>query len=142
VKEFLKVISYDSNNPNFIIDGNGIRHSPFEGAAYSKLLATMSDQKAAAALNQNVSDAYNAALNSAQISINAGRHADAPAKPLMKTVADDGTVTMGPFVPPLADLKPLVVTAPSSGQIAQVTPDNNAIMFAMVQAIYNHFFPS
>lgn len=136
------MISYSPTNPSIIIDGNGVAHSPFEGAAYSALVATMTAQRAATTANQNASDAYNAALGSAQASINAGRHADAPAKPLMRTVADDGSVTMGPFVPPLADLQPLVVSAPSSGSIVTVGVTNQAdVLFAMIQAIYNKLFP-
>ncbi|MCX6357317.1 MAG: hypothetical protein NT045_05495 [Candidatus Aureabacteria bacterium] len=132
------MISYDPNNSSIIIDGNGVRHSVFEGAVFSRLVATMTAQRAAAGENQNAADAYSAALGSAQTSINAGRHADAPAKPLMKTVTDEGTVTMGPFVPPLADLKPLVVTAPDSGSIVTPGVTNQAdVQFAMIQAIFN-----
>lgn len=137
------MISYSPTNPSIIIDGKGVSHTPFEGAVYSALVATMSAQRAAAAENQTAAGNYNTALANAQTSINAGRHADAPAKPLMKTVADDGTVTMGPFVPPLADLQPLVVTAPSSGSIVTVGVTNQSdVQFAMIQALYNHFFPS
>lgn len=135
------MISYDSTNPSLIIDSNGLRHSPMEGLTYSRLVAVRSDQLAAAAENAHNLDVYNGALANAQANIDNGRHADAPEKKLMKTVLDDGTVTMGPFVPPLADLRAQVVTAPNSGRIAAEVQDTQAIMFAMVQALYRKAFP-
>ena len=122
--------------------GTKVSASPFDGSKYTALLAIMDAQISATAENNHAVDLYNNSLKNAQISVDAGRSADAPPKPLQKVVSDIGVTTYVPFNPPLADLVPLAVTAPSSGAIAVPTEDTQAIMYAMLTAIYRKMFPA
>ena len=139
------MIQYDKDGATlFYIDANGtkISASVFDGKKYTDMESTQQAQIAAAAENSKAVDAYNLSLQNAQTSVSAGRQADAPPKPLQHLVSDTGASTYVPFDPPLGDLIPLNVTAPSSGLIAQPTPDTQAIMLAMLTAIYRKTFPN
>src|ERR1017187_6694212 len=139
------MIQYDKDGATvFYIDANGnkISASPFDGKKYSDMLTIMDAQIAAANENAHSLDLYNTSLANAQTSVTPGRQADAPPKPLQHVVSDPGVSTYVPFVPALADLVPLAVTAPSSGTIAVPTVDTQAIMYAMITAIYRKMFPS
>ena len=131
------MISYDKDGVSvFYIDANGVKITvnPMSGDKYSDLLTIMDAQVSAENENKHAVDLYNTSLKNAQASIDAGRPADPPAKPLKKLVSDTGEVTFAPFTPTLPDLV-LPVTTPS-GSIAVPTVDKNAQMFAMIQAIY------
>ena len=139
------MIQYDKDGATlFYIDANGtkIAASVFDGKKYTDMESTMQAQLAAVAENSKAVDAYNLSLQTAQTSVSAGRPADAPQKPLQHLVSDTGASTYVPFAPPLADLVPLDVTAPSSGTIAVPTVDTQAIMYAMITAIYRKMFPA
>ena len=139
------MIQYDKDGATlFYIDANGKKISAgvFDGKKYNDMDAIMLEQIAAVAENDHALESYSLSLQTAQTSITAGRPADAPPKPLMHVVDDTGKATYVPFVPPLADLVPLVVNAPSVGSIAVSTVDTQAIMYAMITAIYRKMFPA
>ena len=139
------MIQYDKDGATlFYIDDNGtkISASVFDGKKYTDMESTQQAQIAAATENAKALAAYNLTLQNAQISVSAGRQADAPPKPLQHLVSNTGASTYVPFAPPLADLVPLVVTAPNAGSIAVPTVDNQAIMLAMLTAIYRKMFPA
>ena len=139
------MIQYDKDGATlFYIDAKGTKISAgvFDGKKYNDMDGIMLQQIAAVGENSHAVEAYNSNLQTAQTSVNAGRPADAPPKPLQHLVSDTGESTYAPFAPPLADLVPLKVTAPSSGTIAVPTVDTQAIMYAMITAIYRKMFPS
>ena len=125
-------------------DDAGNTASPLDGKKYSEMLAIMDQQSAAASENAHAADNYAQQLANAQTSINAGRTAAAPPKPLQHVVSDSGASTYVPFVPPLADLIPPAPAQGSTtgGVIAQTGVDTQAIMYAMVTAIYRKMFPT
>ena len=132
----------------FYIDANGQRvaHNYMEGTAYDAMLTIRGAQQQAARDNTLAVANYNTELANAQISVSAGRTAAAPPKPLQKMVADaDGAVTYVPFVPPLADLVPLVSTPSTvTGLINTALPapaDKQAIMYNMILAMFRKAFP-
>jgi hypothetical protein len=125
--------------------GNKVSATPFDGATYSAMLTVMDAQIAAASANTLAVANYNTALANAQTSVNAGRGdtVTAPPKPLETVVSDTGVTTYVPFNPPLADLVPLEVSAPSTGTVPVApTVDTQAIMYAMLTAIYRKMFPA
>ena len=139
------MIQYDKDGATlFYIDdtGNKVSATVFDGQKYSLLDGIMLQQIAAVAENNHAADIYNQQLQQAQTSVSAGRPADAPQKPLQHVVSDTGVSTYVPFSPPLPDLTPLQNVKPSSGQIAQPTVDTQAVMYAMLTAIYRKMFPS
>jgi hypothetical protein len=139
------MIQYDTNGVTlYYIDANGVKisASPTDGVKYTNMDTIMQAQIAAASANTQAVANYNNLLQAAQTSADAGRPATAPPKPLETVVSDTGVTTYVPFNPPLADLVPLDVTAPSSGTIAEPTVDTQAIMYAMITAIYRKMFPS
>ena len=139
------MIQYDKDGATlFYIDANAtkISASVFDGKRYTDMESTQQAQIAAAAENTKAVESYTLSLQNAQVSVDAGRPADAPPKPLQHLVSDTGASTYTPFDPPLGDLIPLNVTAPNSGLIAQPTEDTQSVMFAMLTAIYRKMFPS
>jgi hypothetical protein len=139
------MIQYDKDGATlFYIDAKGtkITAGVFDGKKYNDMDAIMLQQIAAVTENNQAVENYNLSLQSAQTSVSAGRDADAPPKPLQHVVGDTGESTYAPFLPPLADLVPLKVSAPSSGTIAVPTVDTQAIMYAMITAIYRKMFPA
>lgn len=107
---------------------------------FSDLVAIRDMQLQAALDNKNAATAYNQAVQSAQISVNAGRPApDLPVKPQMRVVSNTGVVSRVDFSPPLLSLVPLVVNAPSGGSIkSQSTgPDPAAQQTAQLTVILN-----
>jgi hypothetical protein len=146
------MIQYDKDGITlFYIDANGNRvaYGPFAGQVYTDMLTVRSAQQAAGVANALAVANYNNVLANVQISVSAGRGdtVTAPAKPLQMVVADpigpndQPVVTYVPFVPPLADIVPLV-TIPSAGIIAQPSLDKQTIMYNMISAMYNKEFPS
>jgi PAB1-binding protein PBP1 len=136
------MIQYEKDGVT-LVDGAGNASTPMDGAKYSAMLSVRDAQIAAANANTQAVASYNTALANAQISVNAARPATAPPKPLQTVVDDSGVTTYVPFSPPLADLVPLAITAPSTGTIpVAVTVDTQAIMYAMITAIYRKMFPS
>ena len=139
------MIQYDKNGATlFYIDAKGtkIAAGVFDGKKYNDMDAVMLQQIAAVTENNQAVENYNLKLDSAQISVNAGRAAEAPPKPLQHLVSDTGESTYVTFSPPLADLVPLKVNTPGTGQIAVPTVDTQAIMYAMITAIYRKMFPA
>lgn len=134
------MISYASDGVT-LIDANGKRVSPFQGVDYNALVVIRDAQIAAQNENNHAVDVYTTGLKNAQASIDAGRPADAPPKPPQHVVSDTGVSTYAPFSPALPDLVPAVINAPNSGSIKVETQDTQAIMFAMVTAIYRKMFP-
>lgn len=136
------MISYASDGVT-LIDANGKRVSPFEGAPYNALVVIRDAQIAAQSENNHAVDLYTQALRNAQISVEAGRGdtVSAPPKPLEHLVSDTGISSYAPFSPALADLIPAVVNAPNTGKIKQETVDTQAIMYAMITAMYRKMFP-
>ena len=57
-------------------------------------------------------------------------------------VSDTGEATFVAFSPALPDVVMPKVSAPSSGSIKVETVDTQAIMYAMITAIYRKMFPS
>jgi hypothetical protein len=143
------MIQFDKDGVTlFYIDANGQRvaHNYMEGTAYDAMLTIRGAQQQAARDNTLAVANYNTELANAQISVSAGRTAAAPPKPLQKMVADaDGAVTYVPFVPPLADLVPLVSTPSTvTGLINTALPapaDKQAIMYNMILAMFRKAFP-
>jgi hypothetical protein len=139
------MIQYDKDGVTlYYIDANGnkVSHSIMDGQPYDDMLTVMGAQIAAGVANTQAVANYNTALANAQISVNAGREATAPPKPLQTVVSDTGVTTYVPFVPPLADLVPLNVTAPSLGTTpVAVVPDKAAIMYNMILAMFKKMFP-
>ena len=128
----------------FYIDANGnkVAHNYLEGQAYTDMLTIRDAQISAALANTQAVANYNNVLANVQISVTAGRGdtVTAPAKPLQKVVADtDGAVTYVPFVPPLADIVPLVGVP--SGSIAAPSLDKQTIMYNMITAMFHKEFP-
>jgi hypothetical protein len=128
----------------FYIDANGnkVAHNYLEGQAYTDMLTIRDAQISAASENNQAVANYNNVLANVQISVTAGRGdtVTAPAKPLQKVVADtDGAVTYVPFVPPLADIVPLVGVP--SGSIAAPSLDKQTIMYNMITAMFHKEFP-
>ena len=139
------MIQYDTNGTTlFYTDANGnkISATPFDGKKYTDMDMIMQAQIAAASANTQAVANYNTALANAQTSINAGRAATAPPKPLQTVVSDTGVTTYVPFVPPLADLIPLNVTAPNTGSIAEPSVDVQGQTLALVTAIFRKMFPA
>src|ERR1035437_3100843 len=140
------MIQYDKDGATlFYIDAKGTKISAgvFDGARYNEMLDVEGAQRAAALWNKDTAASYSATVQSAQASVDAGRPAPPlPAKPLQRVVDDTGAVSYAPFVPPLPDLVIPVVSAPSSGTIAVSTVDKQAIMYAMITAIYRKMFPA
>jgi len=143
------MIQFDKDGVTlFYIDANGQRvaHNYMEGTAYDAMLTIRGAQQQAARDNTLAVANYNTELANAQISVSAGRTAAAPPEPLQKMVADaDGAVTYVPFVPPLADLVPLVSTPSTvTGLINTALPapaDKQAIMYNMILAMFRKAFP-
>ena len=125
-------------------DSEGNTSNPMQGAPYSAMLSVMDAQIAAASANTQAVANYNTALANAQTNVNAGRGdtVTEPPKPLETVVSDTGVTTYVPFNPPLADLIPAPTASGSvGGAIAAVVPDTQAIMYAMLTAIYRKLFP-
>ena len=138
------MINYEKDGVT-LVDEAGNVATPFDGAKYSAMLTVMDAQIAAASANTQAVANYNTALANAQTSVNAGRGdtVTAPPKPLETVVSDTGVTTYVPFNPPLADLIPAPTASGSvGGAIAAVTPDTQAIMYAMITAIYRKMFPT
>jgi hypothetical protein len=140
------MVQYDKDGVTlFYIDANGQRvaASYTDTDRYSAMLTVRGDQQQAARENAQAVTNYNAALGAIQGSIDigrAGKDPQAPAKPLQKVVSDTGEVSYAPFVPPLADLV-IPKTTPSTGLIAAVVPDKQAIMYNMILAMFRKMFP-
>lgn len=111
------MVNFDTDGVTlFYIDATGekIAHGFMDGEAYAKMLDTRSQQLEAKRANDQAAALYNTQLADAQAQVNAGRPpATPPAKPLARIVADDGTVTYGPFTPPLGDLLQQPAAGPS-----------------------------
>ena len=141
------MIQYDKDGATvFYIDANGnkVSANPLDGVKYSAMISVMDAQIAAATENnQNVNN-YKTQLANAQVSIDAGRTADAPPKPLDHVVSDTGVSTYVPFNPPLPDLIPAPAAVGSTTGGFPVAPsvDTQAIMYAMITAIYRKLFPA
>ena len=139
------MIQFDKDGVTlFYIDANGQRvaHNYMEGQAYCDMLTIRGAQLQAIGENTQAVANYNNVLANVQISVTAGRGdtVTAPAKPLQKVVADtDGVVTYVPFVPPLADIVPLVGVP--SGSIAAPSLDKQTIMYNMITAMFHKEFP-
>jgi hypothetical protein len=144
------MIQYDKDGASFIDPTTGRRVTVFEQPAHQDLQDILDLQMNAVTANKDAADYYNTAIKGLQVSVDAGR-ADqippAPTKPLMRVVSDTGSVTYTPFVPPLPDL--VIPTAPHTPTAIEAieaaraaTVDKQAVMYAMITAIYRKMFPS
>ena len=139
------MIQYDKDGVTlYYTDASGtkISASVFDGKKHTDMDTVMQQQLAAAAENAHAVDLYTQRLAIAQTSISAGRPAEAPTKPLQHVVSDTGEATFVAFSPALPELVIPKVSAPSSGSIKVETVDTQAIMYAMITAIYRKMFPS
>lgn len=134
------MIQFDKDGVTlFYIDATGkrISHNFMEGQAYCDMLTVLDAQQQAARDNAQTVATYERTLTDME----AANHYDPiPPKPLEKLVSDTGEVTFAPFVPPLRDLV-IPKSAPSSGLIAAVVPDKQAIMYNMILAMFRKMFP-
>ncbi len=138
------MIQYDKDGVTlFYTDASGtkISASVFDGKKHTDMDTVMQQQLAAAAENAHAVDLYTQRLAIAQTSISAGRPAEAPTKPLQHVVSDTGEATFVAFSPALPDVVVPKVTA-GTGSIKVETVDTQAIMYAMITAIYRKMFPS
>lgn len=140
------MIQYDRDGVTLFYvnsDGKKISHNFMEGAAYNDMLNVRDAQLQALRENTQTVVNYETALANAQINVDAGHTVAAPAKPLAKVVSNTGEISYEVFDPPLKDLVPSQAgrPAPSSGSIKVDTPDKQAIMFNMVQAMFRKMFP-
>lgn len=137
------MIQYDKDGVTlFYIDANGKKtsHNFMEGTPYDEMLTVMGAQRQAATENTQAVGNYKTALANLQISVDAGRPANAaPTKPLQKAVSDTGDVSYVPFVPPLADL--VIPQTSPSGSIAAPSVDKQAIIYNMILAMFHKMFP-
>jgi hypothetical protein len=134
------MIQFDKDGVTlFYIDATGkrISHYFMEGTAYNDMLTVMDAQIQAERDNTATIATYERTLTDME---NNGQYDPVPSKPLQKIVSDTGAVTFAPFVPPLRDLV-VPKAAPSSGLIAAVVPDKNAIMYNMILAMFRKMFP-
>ena len=117
--------------------GKPFSHYFLEGQVYTDMLIVMGQQEQAALDNTATVATYERVITDAE----AAFHYDPiPPKPLEKLVSDTGAVSFAAFVPPLRDM--LIPTpAPSSGLIAAVVPDKQAIIYNMVLAMFKKMFP-
>jgi hypothetical protein len=140
------MVQYDKDGVTlFYIDANGQRVAAgyTDTDHYSAMFTIRGDQLQAGRENAQTVLNYNAALGKVQGNIDVGRDdgSPAPPKPLQKIVSDTGVVSSyAPFVPPLADLV-IPKTTPSTGLIAAVVPDKQAIMYNMILAMFRKMFP-
>ena len=142
-------IQYASDGAT-LIDGAGNRVSVFD-ARYGDLLAIRSAQAGAVIENKTTADRYTYLVGAAQSNINGGfPYTALPDKPRQKVIDDTGAASYVPFVPPLPDV---VIPAPAAPPVAgglmgamvaggAGVPDKNAIMYAMISALYNKAFPA
>jgi hypothetical protein len=123
----------------FYIDATGkrISHNYLEGTAYDDMLTVLGAQQQAARDNTQTIATYERTLTDMEAAF---QYDPVPAKPLQKLVSDTGVVTFAPFVPALRDLV-IPRAAPSSGTIAAVVPDKQAIMYNMILAMFRKMFP-
>jgi hypothetical protein len=138
------MIQYDKDGATvFYIDDKASKISagPTDPDKYMALLTIMDAQIAAVTENKTAADLYTQAVKNAQISVDAGRPApELPVKPKQKIVADTGAVSYVPFAPPLPDIvNHDENTIASQPFVAGV--DKQAIMYAMITAIYRKMFP-
>lgn len=130
----------------FYVDASGARVSRYfmEGAPYDEMVKVRDAQLQAVRENTQAVANYQTTLANAQISVDSGRTASAPPKPLQKVVSNTGEVTYVPFDPPLKDLVPYTAkAAPSSGSIVSkdAPPDRQAVMYNMILLIFKKLFP-
>lgn len=133
------MIQYDTDRVTlyYVVNGQRISRSPLDGDAYYQLVVIEEAQTAAIGENNAAAVDYHTKLNNFQGEINAGRAAGltSAAMPLMKTVADDGTVTMGPFVPALpVAVYPTVSPSQGSGKSAPA-PDRIDVLINLVMVL-------
>ena len=130
-------------------NGQPFSHTVFDGAEYSAMLVTRGAQLQAIIDNANTVADYHNKLATAQQNIGLPGFT-APVKPQQKIVSDTGAVSLVDFVPPLPDLVIQTVNSPSTSVaagglmgavVAEGGPDKQAIMFAMVTALYHKAFP-
>lgn len=139
------MIQYDKDGVTlFYVDASGrkISHYFMEGEPYNALVMIRDAQLQAIRENTQTAANYDTALATVQVNVDAGHAMAAPVKPLQKVVSDTGETTFVPFDPPLKDLVPSNAGKPApSGSIKVETPDKQAIMFNMIQAMFRKMFP-
>ncbi len=127
-------------------DSKEFSHSIMEGKPYNDMLEIRDAQLQAIRENTQAKANYETALANAQLNVDAGHAMAAPTKPSMKVVDDLGAVTFHPFDPPLGDLKAPTAAVPPAPGVGGVKRDTSgdtqqAVMFAMIQAIFRKMFP-
>ncbi len=140
------MITYDDTGLTLMgtrANGTKFSHYFMEGAPFNAMVQTRDAQLQALRENTAARQTYETALASTQLSVDAGRPANAPMKPLMKVVSDEGDVSMAPFDPPLADLVAPTVT-PTAGSLKTSAPDDAhraEVQYAMIRMIFQKLFP-
>jgi hypothetical protein len=134
------MIKYDTDGVT-LVDSQGAKHGPMD-PLYSKLSEVLDQQDSYDIENTHAVNAYNAALNNAQISINIGRGSTVtvPTKPLKHVVVDDtGKDAYVPFDPPLADIQQVSNVTPT-GSLAAPSVDKLDIVYNLVKLIYKKVY--
>ena len=152
------MIQYDKDGVTlFFIDANGnkVSANPFDGKKWSDLDTILLNQIEAGKENELAVNTYNGRLAFAQSQANSFAPYTAPPKPLMHVISEHldaasstyvGFSTYVPFSPALADIMqpPAPATSTVSGLVNTAIPapvDTQAVMYAMITAIYRKMFP-
>lgn len=128
------MIRYDTDGITLVNDAGkrvGVRDED-----YLPMLAIKDAQSAAASDNNAAGFKYHTDLANFQEALDEGRAVglSSPAKPQMKTVADDGTVVVGPFVPALPNpVYPNV--SPSASTKSAPAPDRTDVLLNLAVLI-------
>jgi hypothetical protein len=124
-------------------DGTVVSAGIFDEAKYAQLEEMETVESGQELLNQTNLNNYNRDLANAQESVDTGRSAMAPTKPVRGVLNyDTGKIVPADWVPPLKDLvQPATPNAPSSGLIAVPTVNEAHLTYLMVKALYAKQFP-
>jgi len=118
--------------------GKEFSHNKTDSAWFSSMLVTLGLQKQNELDNAATLQKYNQDLGNIQGPLDVGQFKGtpvAPTKPQQKFISDVGTVTYGPFDPPLADLN-----IPKTDPTQVNTPDGGLTAYDMLSRIYHHMF--
>ena len=131
--------SPDGNTLTGVDDkGKEFSHNKTDGTWFSSMLVTLGLQKQNELDNAATLQKYNQDLSNIQGPLDVGQFKGtpvAPTKPQCKFISDVGTVTYGPFDPPLADLN-----IPKTDPTQVNTPDGGLTAYDMLFRIYHHMF--
>src|ERR1035437_5038695 len=118
--------------------GKEFSHNKTDSTWFSSMLVTLGLQKQNELDNAAILQKYNQDLSNIQGPLDVGQFKGTPVdpdKPQQKFISDVGTVTYGPFDPPLADLN-----IPKTDPTQVNTPDGGLTDYDMLIRIYHHMF--